>query len=129
MADTEELVRAAREGRARLAELRWYADYADPDNFTYMLFHSANRQSRWRTAHVPEIEQLSEKARTIVNRAERARIYTQLQHLIAEHALCAFLTHRRAAVIYRSDVEGLHVHLVSPAVRPQEIWLSGRDEG
>ena len=129
VADTEELVRAAREGRARLAELRWYADYADPDNFTYMLFHSANRQSRWRTAHVPEIEQLSEKARTIVNRAERARIYTQLQQLIAEHALCAFLTHRRAAVIHRSDVEGLHVHLVSPAVRPQEIWLAGeRDE-
>jgi peptide/nickel transport system substrate-binding protein/oligopeptide transport system substrate-binding protein len=125
VADTEELVRAAREGRARLAELRWYADYADPDNFTYMLFHSANRQSRWRTAHVPEIEQLSEKARTVVNRAERARIYTQLQHLIAEHALCAFLTHRRAAVIHRSDVEGLHVHLVSPAVRPQEIWLAG----
>lgn len=124
VADTEELVRAAREGRARLAELRWFADYADPDNFTYMLFHSANRQSRWRTAHVPEIEQLSEKARTMVNRAERARIYTQLQHLIAEHALCAFLTHRRAAVIHRSDVEGLHVHLVSPAVRPQEIWLS-----
>jgi ABC-type transport system substrate-binding protein/methyl-accepting chemotaxis protein len=128
VADTEELVRAAREGRARLAELRWYADYADPDNFTYMLFHSSNRQSRWRTAHVPEIDQLSEKARTIVNRAERARIYTQLQHLIAEHALCAFLTHRRAAVIHRSDVEGLHVHLVSPAVRPQEIWLSRREQ-
>jgi ABC-type transport system substrate-binding protein len=128
VADTEELVRAAREGRARLAELRWYADYADPDNFTYMLFHSANRQSRWRTAYVPEIEELSEMARTIVNRAERARIYTQLQHLIAEHALCAFLTHRRAAVIHRSDVEGLHVHLVSPAVRPQEIWLAGETE-
>ncbi|MBD0372464.1 MAG: hypothetical protein ICV60_16590 [Pyrinomonadaceae bacterium] len=122
--DIEELVKAAREGRARLAELRWYADYADPDNFTYMLFHSANRQSRWRTARVLEIEHLSERARTVVNRAERARIYTELQHMIAEQALCAFLTHRRAAIVHRSDVEGLHVHLVSPAVRPQEIWLS-----
>ncbi|HEY0324070.1 MAG TPA: ABC transporter substrate-binding protein [Pyrinomonadaceae bacterium] len=122
--DIEELVKAAREGRAKLAELRWYADYADPDNFTYMLFHSANRQSRWRTARVLEIEHLSERARTIVNRAERARMYTELQHLIAEQALCAFLTHRRAAIVHRSDVEGLHVHLVSPTVRPQEIWLA-----
>jgi ABC-type transport system substrate-binding protein/methyl-accepting chemotaxis protein len=122
--DIEDLVKAAREGRARLAELRWYADYADPDNFTYMLFHSANRQSRWRTARVLEIEHLSERARTIVNRAERARLYTELQHMIAEQAVCAFLTHRRAAIVHRSDVEGMHVHLVSPTVRPQEIWLS-----
>jgi ABC-type transport system substrate-binding protein len=91
-----------------------------------MLFHSANRQSRWRTARVLEIEHLSERARTIVNRAERARIYTQLQHMIAEQALCAFLTHRRAAIVHRSDVESLHVHLVSPTVRPQEIWLAGK---
>lgn len=124
--DIEELVKAAREGRAKLAELRWYADYADPDNFTYMLFHSANRQSRWRTARVLEIEHLSERARTVVNRAERARIYTELQHMIAEQALCAFLTHRRAAIVHRSDVEGLHVHLVSPTVRPQEIWLADK---
>ncbi len=122
--DIEELVKAAREGRAKLAELRWYADYADPDNFTYMLFHSANRQSRWRTARVLEIEHLSERARTVVNRAERARLYTELQHMIAEQAICAFLTHRRAAIVHRSDVEGLHVHLVSPTIRPQEIWLS-----
>lgn len=127
--DIEDLVKAARDGRAQLAELRWYADYADPDNFTYMLFHSANRQSRWRTAIVPEIERLSERARTVVNRTERARLYTELQHLIAENAVCAFLTHRRAAVIHRPDVEGLHVHLVSPVVRPQEIWLSREKEG
>jgi ABC-type transport system substrate-binding protein/methyl-accepting chemotaxis protein len=127
--DIEDLVAAARDGRAKLAELRWYADYADPDNFTYVLFHSSNRKSRWRTARVPEIEHLSERARTIVNRAERARLYTQLQHLIAEEALCAFLTHRRAAIVHRSDVEGLHAHLVSPIVRPQEIWLSKEVKG
>ncbi len=127
--DIEELVQAAREGRARLAELRWYADYADPDNFTYMLFHSANRQSRWRTARVLEIEHLSERARTVVNRAERARLYTELQRMIAEQALCAFLTHRRAAIVHRSDVEGLRVHLVSPTVRPREIWLAEKGAG
>ena len=110
--------------RAPLAELSWYADYADPDNFTYVLFHSANRASSvGRTARVEEVDTLSARARTTVNHAERARLYTRLQHLIAEEALGAFLTHRRVAVIHRPDVEGLHAHLVSPVVRPQEIWI------
>ncbi len=125
LADAADLIRAALEGRAQLAELSWYADYADPDNFTYVLFHSANRQSGiGRTAQVEEIDRLTARARTIVNHAERARLYTKLQHLIAEEAVCAFLTHRRVAVIHRADVEGLHAHLVTPVVRPQEIWLA-----
>jgi hypothetical protein len=53
------------------------------------------------------------------------RLYAKLQHLIAEEAVCAFLTHRRVAIIHRGDVEGLHAHLVTPVVRPQEIWLAG----
>ncbi|MGH9900722.1 MAG: ABC transporter substrate-binding protein, partial [Pyrinomonadaceae bacterium] len=124
LAETAELISAALEGRARLAELSWYADYADPDNFTYVLFHSANRKSSiGRTARVEEVDRLSARARTLVNHAERVHIYATLQRLIAEEALGAFLTHRRVAIIHRGDVEGLHVHLVSPVVRPQEIWL------
>jgi ABC-type transport system substrate-binding protein/methyl-accepting chemotaxis protein len=123
--DTADLMAAAHDGRAPLAELSWYADYADPDNFTYVLFNSANSEGGiGRTAHVAEIDQSSARARTMVNRAERAAAYSELQRLIAEEALCAFLTHRSAAVIHRPDVEGLHVHLVSPIVRPQEMWLS-----
>jgi ABC-type transport system substrate-binding protein/methyl-accepting chemotaxis protein len=123
-ADAADLITSALDGRAPLAELSWYADYADPDNFTYVLFHSANRASSLgRTARVEEVDRVSARARTTVNRAERARLYTRLQHLIAEEALGVFLTHRRVAVIHRPDIEGLHVHLVSPVVRPQEIWL------
>jgi ABC-type transport system substrate-binding protein len=125
LADAADLIKAALEGRAQLAELSWYADYADADNFTYVLFHSANRQSGiGRTAQVEEIDRLSARARTIVNHAERVRLYAKLQHLIAEEAVCAFLTHRRVAIIHRGDVEGLHAHLVTPVVRPQEIWLA-----
>jgi ABC-type dipeptide transport system, periplasmic component len=127
--DTADLMAAAHDGRAPLAELSWYADYADPDNFTYVLFSSEHKESGvGRTAQVTSIDQISAKARALFNRAERAQLYGELQQMIAEEALCAFLTHRSAAVIHRPDVEGLHVHLVSPIVRPQEIWLSGRDE-
>jgi ABC-type transport system substrate-binding protein/methyl-accepting chemotaxis protein len=127
VADAADLINAALSGRASLAELSWYADYADPDNFTYVLFHSANRASAvGRTARVEEVVLLSALARTTVNHAESARLYTRLQHLIAEEALGAFLTHRRVAVIHRPDIEGLHAHLVSPIVRPQEIWIQNK---
>jgi ABC-type transport system substrate-binding protein len=128
-ADAADLIAAALNGRAQLSEMSWYADYADPDNFTYVLFHSANRKSSLgRTARIEEVDRLSSKARTLVNHAERARLYTKLQHLIAGEAAGAFLTHRRVAVIHRPDVEGLHMHLVSPVVRPQEIWLQNSDK-
>jgi ABC-type transport system substrate-binding protein/methyl-accepting chemotaxis protein len=123
LADTSELVEAALSGEARLAELSWYADYADPDNFTYVLFNSSN-PGIGRTARVPEIDRMSARARTLVNPAERAKLYAELQRMIAEEALCAFLTHRRTAIIHRPDVENLHAHLVQPVVRPQEIWLN-----
>lgn len=123
--DTADLMAAAQDGRAPLAELSWYADYADPDNFTYVLFNSEHKESGiGRTAQVAEIDRVSKRARTMVNRTERGQLYSDLQRLIAENALCAFLTHRSAAVIHAREVEGLHVHLVSPIVRPQEMWLS-----
>lgn len=125
VAEVGEIVKAAHEGRVQLAEISWYADYADPDNFTYFLFHSANRQaSVGRIARVPEVDQLSQRARTAVSYTERVELYSRLQRLIAEEAMAVFLTHRRTAVIQQPYVEGLQLHLVAPAVRPKEIWLA-----
>lgn len=120
--DVVELVKAARDGRAQIGDISWHADYADADNFTYALFHSATRRYGC-TATSPDIDRLSVLARRTINHAERARLYTELHHLIAEEAVCAFLTHRRIAVIHRPEVEGLRTHLVAPNVRPQDLWL------
>lgn len=126
VADKAELLQAITEGRVRLAEFSWYADYADADDFTYVLFNSNSRHPIFRRlARNTDVDALTVKARTLINRVERAETYARLQRMIAEEALCAFLTHRRAAVAHRKDVEGLHVHLVHPLVRPQEIWLAG----
>ncbi len=127
VASKTELLQAMSDGRAPLAEVSWYADYADADNFTYSLFHSTHRNSIFkRLARSAEIDKLSAQARTIVNRMDRAQAYAGLQQIIAEDAVCGFLTHRRAAIIHRADVENLHAHLVHPVVRPQDIWLTNR---
>ncbi|MEO6391391.1 MAG: ABC transporter substrate-binding protein [Pyrinomonadaceae bacterium] len=121
----DEMIQTITEGRARLAEISWYADYADEDNFTDSLFHSTHRSSIFkRLGHSPMIDALCAQARTLVNRAERSETYARLQELIANEALGAFLTHRRAAVIHRPQVEGVHAHLVHPIVRVEEVWLA-----
>jgi ABC-type transport system substrate-binding protein/DNA repair ATPase RecN len=130
VAEIAEIINAALEGRAQFIEVSWYADYADPDNFTYLLFHSANRHSSvGRMARVPEVDELSERARCTISYAERAQIYARLQRLIAEEALAVFLAHRHMAVVQQPYVEGLELHLVAPAIRPQKIWLARKSSG
>jgi ABC-type transport system substrate-binding protein/methyl-accepting chemotaxis protein len=125
VADQTEVLSAARDGRAQLSEQSWYGEYADPDFFTYTLFHSSNARSKvGRIPAVEEIDWLSLRARTLFNRVERSWIYRKLQQKIAEEVLCVFLTHRRAAIIHGTDVEGLQVHMNNPIIRPQEIWLA-----
>ena len=128
-ASKTELLEGMTNGSAPLAEVSWYADYADSDDFTYSLFHSTYRNSIFkRVAQSSKIDNLATHARALINRVDRAEAYAKIQKLIAEEALCVFLTHRRAAVIHHPDVEGLRVHLVHPVVRPQEIWLAGRSK-
>lgn len=126
----DEMIQAILDGRAKVAEISWYADYADEDNFTDSLFHSAHRSSIFkRLAQSPAIDELCTRARTLVNRAERTETYARLQELIANEALGAFLTHRRAAVIHRPEAEGVHAHLVHPIVRVEEVWLANEVSG
>jgi methyl-accepting chemotaxis protein/ABC-type transport system substrate-binding protein len=121
----DEMIQTIVEGRSRMAEVSWYADYADEDNFTDSLFHSTHRSSIFkRLASTAEIDALCTQARTLVNRSERVETYARLQELIANEALGAFLTHRRAAVIHRPEAEGVHAHLVHPMVRLEEVWLA-----
>jgi oligopeptide transport system substrate-binding protein len=123
VADAAELIGSALAGRAPLAELSWYADYADPDNFTYVLFHSANEaffSSNYRNS---EVDQLAERARAVMDREERDRLYRQLARVVVDDAPSVFLIHRRNVVAHRPDVEGLRLHLLTPVVRPDEVWF------
>jgi ABC-type transport system substrate-binding protein/methyl-accepting chemotaxis protein len=125
IADSSELLNAISDGRAQMADISWFANYADPDDFIYGLFHSTNHQVGFeRLAQVKEVDHLSEQARILFSRNEREEIYKRVQRLLVEDAVCAFLTHRRTIVVHNRKVEGLTVHLIPPFVRPQEIWLS-----
>jgi ABC-type transport system substrate-binding protein len=102
----------------------WYADYPDPDNFTYVLFNSRNRELFISTYANEEVDRLTDEARSVMNREQRAAIYREVTKLLLEDAPCVFLAHRRNFVAHRADLEGVTLHLLSPFVTPKDLWFA-----
>jgi ABC-type transport system substrate-binding protein/methyl-accepting chemotaxis protein len=102
----------------------WYADYPDPDNFTYVLFNSKNKNLLTATYYNEEVDRLTEQARSVMSREQRTEMYAEVTKLILEDAPCAFLAHRRSFVAYRTDIEGMTLHLLSPFIKPKNLWFA-----
>ncbi|HXG68710.1 MAG TPA: ABC transporter substrate-binding protein, partial [Blastocatellia bacterium] len=73
-----ELQRALRMRQVPIAGRDWYADYPDPDNFTYVLFHSGNHDLFVTTYANEEVDRLTTLARSVMDREQRAEIYKQV---------------------------------------------------
>ena len=119
-----EMQRALRMRMVPIAGRDWYADYPDPDNFTYVLFNSRNRDLFITTYSSEEMDRLTDEARAVMNREQRAEIYREVTKLLLEDAPCAFLAHRRSFVAYRPNLEGVTLHLLSPFITPKDLWFA-----
>lgn len=122
--EAEEMERGLRLRTVPIAGRDWYADYPDPDNFTYVLFNSRNRDLFISTYSNEEVDRLTDEARSVMNREHRAGIYREVTKLLLEDAPCAFLAHRRSFVAHRADLEGVTLHLLSPSVTPKDLWFA-----
>jgi ABC-type transport system substrate-binding protein len=119
-----EMQRAMKLKMVPIAGRDWYADYPDPDNFTYVLFNSRNRELFINTYWNEEVDRLTDEARSVMNREQRALIYRDVTRLLLEDAPCAFLAHRRSFVAYRADIEGMTLHLLTPFITPKDLWFT-----
>jgi len=120
----EDMRRAVRLKMVPIAGRDWYADYPDPDNFTYVLFNSRTRNLFTSTYSNEDVDRLTEEARSVIDRERRAAIYRQVTKMLLEDAPCAFLAHRRSLVAHRPDLEGVVLHLLSPFITPRNLWFS-----
>jgi ABC-type transport system substrate-binding protein len=94
---------------------RWNADYDDPDNFSYSLFHS--RAGRWRTwFSSPAADQLLEEARTETRPAAREALYRRFEVLLQESAAVAPLFHDIDYRLVSPRVRGLRLRGTAPYV-------------
>jgi peptide/nickel transport system substrate-binding protein len=123
-----EMQRALRLRLIPIAGRDWYADYPDPDNFTYVLFNSRNRDLFVGNYQNDEIDRLTDQARSVMDREQRAAIYREVTKLLLDDAPCAFLAHRRSFVAHRADLEGVTLHLLSPFITPKDLWFANRGQ-
>jgi ABC-type transport system substrate-binding protein len=94
---------------------RWNADYDDPDNFSYSLFHS--RVGRWRSwFSSPAADQILEEARTETRPAARETLYRKFEGLLQESAAIAPIFHDIDYRLASPKVKGLRLRGTAPYV-------------
>jgi peptide/nickel transport system substrate-binding protein/oligopeptide transport system substrate-binding protein len=105
---------AARSGKADLFLTDWYADYPDPENFTYPLFYSKNAGLGGNYARYsdPELDRFILQARTTTDSGLKASVASEIDSMVYDAAPWIFLWFPVDLWAERPDVTGWHVPLV-----------------
>ena len=84
---------AVRNGEADLFLTDWWADYPDPENFNYPLFHSRNKGPGGNYAFLadPRLDSMITRARATTDEAEKARLAREIDARVFELAPWIFL--------------------------------------
>ena len=87
---------AVNEGEPDAFWLSWWADYPDPENFLFPLFHSASvGPSGNQTRCIdPELDRLIETAQQTMDERLRYRLYRQAEDRVVKNASWLFMWHK-----------------------------------
>jgi ABC-type transport system substrate-binding protein len=99
---------------------RWVADYDDPDNFTFTLFHSGNGAARSFFCS-PETDRMLEEARSEARPAARETLYRKFEHALLDPAILVPLFHEVDYRIAGPRVRGLQLRSTAPYVNYAEL--------
>ncbi len=116
--------RRRQSGRPLLYSTGWYADFPDPDNFFYVLFHQQGGDALDLHYGNAKLDELIERARRSLDMDERTALYHQAEDLVVEDAPCVFLYHNWGRVPFRPEVMGMKLSLTPPLLRPEHVWLA-----
>ncbi len=103
--------------------MRWAADYDDPDDFSYGLFHSGTGLVS-RYFSTPAIDQLTEEGRTERRPAAREAIYRRFEQAISESGSVLPFFHEIDYRLANPYVRGLQIVSTSPFVNYAELGKS-----
>jgi ABC-type transport system substrate-binding protein len=99
---------------------RWIADYDDPDNFTFTLFHSGNGRLR-RYFSSPETDQILEEARRESRPGAREGLYRSFENHLLESAVLLPLFHDVDYRIAAPSVRGITLKSTAPFINYTEV--------
>jgi len=101
----------------------WFADFPDPDNFLFSLFHS---QSPGNYAHYsnPAVDHLLERARSEGDYLKRIEMYRQAEALIMADAPIVNLMYYTGEYLFQPYVQGIELNALGSRYMPmKKIWL------
>jgi peptide/nickel transport system substrate-binding protein len=104
----------------------WVTTNADADYSLYALFHSKGTPPKgWNTSRYanPRVDQLLEQARRSVQQSERARMYGEVQDVLAKDLPWIPVYNTKEIVVTRAAVKGFTVHPVEYNLGLWTTWI------
>ncbi len=113
-------------GEPELFWLSWWADYPDPENFLFPLFHSSNRGPAGnRTRYCNKaVDSLIEQGQFSLDEHDRTRFYKQAEELIIKDAPSVFFWHKTDYMVKQPWVKGYKVYPIYTMDKGMEIERS-----
>jgi len=114
---------AVNRGEPDMFYLSWWADYPDPENFLYPLFHSSNHGSAGNRARYanPAVDSLIEQGRHTLDEKTRNALYRSAEEIIVADAPWVLLWHRTDFIIRQPWVKNYKIYPVYSMDKGTEI--------
>lgn len=95
-------------GEPAFFRLGWVADYPDPENFLFFLFHSSNKGPQGNVTFYdnPEVDRLIDESYAMTDREARLAQLQRAEELILEDHPWLFLTFNKEVILRKPYVEG-----------------------
>jgi peptide/nickel transport system substrate-binding protein/oligopeptide transport system substrate-binding protein len=101
----------------------WFADFPDPDNFLFPLFHSQSTNNYANYSN-PAVDHLLEQARSESDYLKRIELYRQTEALIMEDAPVVNLLYYTFEYVFQPYVQGIELNALGERYIPmKKIWL------
>ncbi|MDK2914124.1 MAG: peptide/nickel transport system substrate-binding protein [Thermococcaceae archaeon] len=97
----------ARKGQMQVYLLGWYPDYLDPDDYTTPFLKSTANSWAGTGYANPTVDELLTKAQTLTSQDERAKLYEQVQEILAEEVPYIPLIQGKLFVVTQENVKGV----------------------
>jgi peptide/nickel transport system substrate-binding protein/oligopeptide transport system substrate-binding protein len=101
----------------------WFADFPDPDNFLFSLFHSQSRDNYANYSN-SAVDHLLEQARSEGDYLKRIELYRQTEALIMADAPVVNLVYYTFETLFQPYVQGVELNALGERYIPmKKIWL------
>lgn len=114
---------AINNGEADMFWLSWWADYPDPENFLFPLFHSSNHGASGNRSRYTnkEVDRLIEAGQKSTDEKERDKAYMKAEHIIAAESPWVFMWHKTDFTLRQQRLHNYRIYPIYSIDKGTEV--------